>query len=384
MESLRLGIPPDGSICHFTVGRKNEIDALTERLKQREPGALLLKANYGAGKSHLLKFIREYALEKNWVVSLITLDAKSAVRFNRMDQIVGAVCRNISVPGSSRNGIRQFFNSAIRQIEYKKHNPAAWDQITAGTKWTQSHYFRSDAFYIALRAWARGDDYTCDQVEDWLQNPDDNDNRRPTFLYKMLIEGLRTRFRDPKPKEFYTSSDILVFRKSDQVCWQFLADLDRFARAMGYEGLVLGFDEFEDVIYNLQDIRYQKAAFWNLFEFFSGAKFPAQSYFAVTPGFVAKCKTLLFHKGEFDYDYSQFDALPTFEMSPITRRELNTLARRIIQAHQAAYDWNDNDGVEESVYEIVRIESSYPVENRVRQCIKAIVKHLDDRLEDGV
>jgi len=378
-----MGIPPDGDICHFTVGRKNEIEILTERLKEREPGALLLKANYGAGKSHLLRFIREYALAKGWAVSLTSVDAKSAVRFNRMDQIVGAVCRNITVPGSGKSGVRHFFDSAIKQISKGKHDAAAWAQITASTKWTQTRYFRGDAFYVALRAWVTGNDYTCDLIEDWLLNPADNDNKRPTFLYRALIEDLRSQFRDPRPKEYFTSSSRLVFFKSDEVCWLFLCDLFHFARAIGFEGVVLGFDEFEDVIYNLQDIRYQKAAFWNLFEFFSGVKYPSQSYFAVTPGFVEKCKRLLWRKGEFDYDYSQFDRLPTFEMSPITRRELNTLGRKIIQAHQTAYEWDGGPGVEEAVHEVIRIESSYPIENRVRQCIKSIVKLLDGRLEDN-
>jgi chromosomal replication initiation ATPase DnaA len=59
IESLRQGIPPEGHIRRFTVGRKSEIARLTTRLDKSESGALLLKANYGSGKTHLLRFIRE-------------------------------------------------------------------------------------------------------------------------------------------------------------------------------------------------------------------------------------------------------------------------------------------------------------------------------------
>ncbi len=91
VDSLRKGIPPDGYIGRFTVGREDEIQMLSDRLRIALPGSLLLKANYGCGKSHLLRFVRETALEQGYVVSSITLESKSAVRFNRMDQIMGAI-----------------------------------------------------------------------------------------------------------------------------------------------------------------------------------------------------------------------------------------------------------------------------------------------------
>lgn len=95
IESLRKGIPPDGFVRYFTVGRKREINDLTSRLQAKDGTVLLLKANYGSGKTHLLRYIREEALERNYAVSTVTLDSSSAVRFNRMDQIFGAVCRNM-------------------------------------------------------------------------------------------------------------------------------------------------------------------------------------------------------------------------------------------------------------------------------------------------
>ena len=90
---MRKGIPPDGFVRYFTVGRESEIAQLRAKLNPNGGGALLLKANYGSGKTHLLRFIREHALEENWVVSVISLDSAAAVRFNRMDQIGRASCR---------------------------------------------------------------------------------------------------------------------------------------------------------------------------------------------------------------------------------------------------------------------------------------------------
>lgn len=98
VEQLRMGIPPSGYTKHFTVGRSHEIEALETSLHGDGAPVLLLQANYGSGKSHLLRYIRDHALSENFAVSYVTLDAKSGVRFNRMDQIMGAILRNIEIP----------------------------------------------------------------------------------------------------------------------------------------------------------------------------------------------------------------------------------------------------------------------------------------------
>jgi hypothetical protein len=64
-----------------------------------------------AEKTHLLKFIKEEALNLGYVASLITLDSKSNARFNRMDQIFGQVCRNIQVPGINQKSVRYLFDA---------------------------------------------------------------------------------------------------------------------------------------------------------------------------------------------------------------------------------------------------------------------------------
>src|SRR5207249_10538454 len=120
--------------------------------------------------------------------------------------------------------------------------------------------------------------------------------------------------------------------------WDALADVHLLARASGHSGLVLLFDEFEDVIQNLNRRNLQEEAFLNLFRFFDGDRFPGLSYFAVTPDFVAKCKAELLQRGVYDFDYRRFDQLPFFEMEPIQRREFADLARRIRAVYGMAYD----------------------------------------------
>lgn len=98
-------------VKHFTVGRQSEVAQLLEYLRSNKPCSVLLQANYGSGKTHLLRFLRECALASGFAVSAVTLDAKSAVRFNRMDQILGAIFRNLELPSAPGvRGVRGFFD----------------------------------------------------------------------------------------------------------------------------------------------------------------------------------------------------------------------------------------------------------------------------------
>jgi hypothetical protein len=165
--------------------------------------------------------------------------------------------------------------------------------------------------------------------------------------------------------------------------WAILRDIHKLSLATGFKGFVILFDEFEDVIHNLKRVDHQEAAFWNLFTFYDGREFPGMSFFAVTPDFVRKSKRLLLEKNRWDYDFSRFDTLPTFEMSPLSEDELQELAIRILEAHGTAYEWEPDLAMKMlDLKAIVRKASSIQVQDRARHAIRQIVQFLDELLED--
>lgn len=389
IESLRKGIPPEGFVRQFTVGRESEMNELAARLDSGEPGALLLEANYGAGKTHLLQFVREIALSAGYVVSSVTLDAQSAVRFNRMDQILGAVWRGLELPGQQERGVRPFLNLVCKQIECTKasgNEQPFWQELTNGWKWDYSDTLASSAMFIAVRAWATGRPKVRDLVEDWCFQPWLYQSRRRE-LYEALVGGLRAHFRDPRPEwKFYAAAEgVFNFQlQSYAQSWSALQDIHDLACAAGLKGLVVLFDEFEDVIYNLKRVNHQEAAFWNLFQFYSGKQFESVSFFAVTPDFVRKCKSLLLEKGRWDYDYSMFEDLPRFQMSPLSTEDLQVLAIRIMDCHGVAYGWEPDLVVKLSeLKSLVQRASSIQVQDRARSTIREIVTFLDELFEDS-
>lgn len=384
IEELRKGIPPLGFVEHFTVGRHSEIDSLQAHLQHPDSTVLLLKANYGSGKSHLLRLIREKALRLNYAVSYVQLDAKSGVRFNRMDQIMGAILRSVELPlPDSTVGLRSLldFVSTASENARVDGQPEFWRELTDDWNWSFSETLSSAAFFVALRAWVTGDTAAQETVVDWLLNSQNYTGQRKV-LYESLVEDLRPHFRDPRPeRQFYEDNTFLYFRDDYRQSWETLSDIDLLLRKSGLSGLIVLFDEFEDVLTNLSRVEWQEKAFWNLFLFFSGKRFPGITYYAVTPGFAQKCKDRLIDQGRLDFDYRRFDHLPTFEMSPLEEPELQELAKRIVTAHATANDYTPGSGLLDMVKQVVAREARSPVQDRARHTIREVVKALDDAME---
>lgn len=388
IDSLRYGIPPEGFVRHFTVGRLSEINELTTRLQNNQSGTLLLKANYGSGKSHLLKFIRETALKQKFAVSSVTLDAKSAIRFNRMDQILGEVLKGLEVPNKSEQGISTFLDLVCEKARNDKiNNGTQWQKITNRNRWDTSKLLESPAIFISLRAWFSGRS-DKNVVQDWLY-------QRSKYLTKELfheiVEKANVRYRE----EFSLTSNLnwMSYQTKTQIfdfkanaysqAWSALRDIDLLARASGLQGLIILFDEFEDVLSNISKIDHQEIAFQNLFQFFIGQQFKGMSFFAVTPEFVSKCKHRLLTKNRWDEKYLHLDHIPTFEMSPLEIDHLKELAQKVRVIHGLAYNWDTNtNSIELGLNSVVERLGNIAVQNRTRQTIKEVVKFLDNQLEE--
>ena len=387
IEQLRFGIAPSGASRHLTVGRNSQIRELIRSLERaQEKRALLIHANYGAGKSHLLRVLREIALERGFAVALIVADAQGGVRFNRMDTIFGAICREVEVPGDSKKGIGVLFD-AYRRVDESNladHFIHQRDGISNNGKWDFSDRLMAPGIYVSLRAWvhAVGDCKVRDRIEAWLSSPESYRSQRK-LLYHELVADLRAHFLDARPEwQFYTDEVFLFHTGGHRQSWDALEDLHHLARCSGYRGLILLVDEFEDVIQNLPRRDHQQMAFHNLFSFFAGERFPGRAYFAVTPDFARKCKKELISRGLYDFDYGSFDNLPYFRLDPINVDDAILLARRIREVHAIAYHWGAEEAISDSVLQ-QHCKQLMVVErpDKIRQTIISVVGLLDSRLD---
>ena len=334
IESLRNGIPPNGLVSQFTVGRKEELlglEALLDPAARPDGPGHLIKANYGSGKTHLLRVIQEKALQGNYVVANVTVDANNGMRFNRMDQVLGRIYQSLESSNSSGRGIDVIFD-ALAQIS----TPQKVGQIRPGVVQDFARY------WVGNYSWV---------------NKDNIRNR---------LHNLSAIERGYWSKNQYETS------------WMGIENLNHLAKLAGYQGIVLLFDEFEDIFQNLNNIQWQQVAFENFFKFFENFHFSGLAFFAVTPDFIQKSKSLFRYRSDYGFSPDRFDELPQFSMSPITESNFNELAIKICNTHGAAYEWPAYEialaaGIEKKVH----LAYSSKMRDQTRLMIESIVCWLD-------
>lgn len=388
VESLRNGIPPSGHLREFTVGRASQIEQLTYGLDHQDddPRVLLLQANYGAGKTHLLKLVREVALESNYVVAFVTVDSKSNVRFNRMDQVLAGVMRAIEVPGAEGQGVGHLFDAFVNADEDSLPDTLVKERaaVTDDDRWSMSQALGSQALWVALRAWHLS---TAPDIRDYVSNylaySWDYDSQ-PRKLHAKLVKTLPRKVREPRDeREMFRDGSFKFRTTGHQSAWDALNDMRSLALMSGFKGLVLLFDEFEDVIQNMNNIKYERAAFTNLLRLFDERSYDGWAYFAVTPEFSQKCHDRLLEKEQYSFPIERFEDLERVRMDPVTKAQFKPLAASIRNVHGIAYEWDAAATFpKQRLDDILNRLYSRSSADQVRQAMVGLVEELDQGLDD--
>jgi hypothetical protein len=386
ISCLRNGIPPETQVRRLTVNHDSRIERCITDLIGQDSTALLIEANSGSGKTHYLRLIAEIAKENGCIISLVTLDSSSAVKLNRMDQIVGAVFRGIEIPGVTGTGIRPFMDmlsEKISEARFRRDPHEFWTCLTNDWRWDATDLLQSPSLYIALRAWSNGGAEEKDLIEDWLNYPwNYYENRK--LLGRKLVEDMKSYFIDPRsPRMLYSITEgIFNFQIPRYVqSWSALSDLKVLARKGGFNNFIILFDEVEDIIYNLDNLKWQKIAFKNMFRFFSKDGPAIPSCFAVTPDFEEKCRELLISRDSWSEEFAPLESLSRIRINPLGTEELKNLAEKISELYGIAYGYSDQ--MNGTMNDLHGLESVSPLGDRTRQTVKAVVEHLDQVFEDA-
>jgi len=340
MESLRLGIPPRNFGKLFTVGRDSEMLEVEKILNSTESHSHLIQGNYGEGKSHLLEAIKESALLKNYLVSSVTIDSRGGVRFNRMDQIVSAVVRNLTFSGSPSFGVDSIFERFVKS----NMKPAV-------------NKLNSSSLRMGISNWA------------------DSSEGSPRRTY------IRSIFYDTKSPGYINWQENNYFES-----WQLFNDLQNLSLLSGLSGIALFFDEFEDVIQNLNNRIWQQKAFENFFRMTNPKYFNGKIFFGVTPEFSDKSLFLMRNKyfGNVNEAKGQLENLPKFGLKNITLLDFQLLADRVCEFHSIAYQWNAvgiarNSGLDRQIQLAFHARGI----NSTRLIVQHFVEWLDRLLEES-
>ncbi len=298
-----------------------------------------------------------------------------------MDQVVGAVMRSIEIPAVDGAGVGNLFNAFLTGAESGRPTRLSpeRDAVTDHDRWSISHALRCPALWIALRSWHLCPDLAHREfVADYLASSWDHTDG-PSLLYQRLVRTLPLTVRDPRSLSSMIRDNVFKFDTAGhQPSWDALNDLRLLALMSGYRGLVLLFDEFEDVIQNMNNIAYERAAFNNLLRLFDESAYQSWAYFAVTPEFAEKCRDRLFEMEHYDYPVDRFDDLERIRMDPVTLPQFRSLADSIRDVHGIAYEWNAASKFpQERLDQVVMKLYSRSSADQVRQAMIGLVDEFD-------
>jgi len=363
IEGLRSGVPYRETAETFTLGRTPNLVALSrlmealEHQRQAPSHGLIIRAQYGDGKTHLLHALATMAEERNWLVSLVTLSRETPL--DRLDHLYPKIMQNIYRPGSNQPA----FDAVIR------------DALSAPHLVPDSRLLRaSDRVQAILDNLIRQDHGFDALVEDISGN----------FL---TLAEIKRFARD----NFGHRLPLAASRIKDEIR-HYLRLVDWIIAHTEYQGLLILFDEVELIGKFGRGGRAR--AYVNIGHFLEGVGDHILSVWAVAGNFQTDVilprkdhegighwlETRPKEQAGVPLAQSALDELSSARpLDPLTTDQIREMIEHILILHQNAYDWDAGlDGP--AFYQLVRAQMD-ALDVRLRTWIRMAVNLLDMRLQ---
>lgn len=237
IESLRKGIPPKRYTSHYTSGTEDFLTKVRKfHLETASTSGRLrfVSGSWGAGKTHFLRLLREEAFDARYLVSTVELNVDSTP-FNKFEQVFYDIVRNITSPEMYREG--QFdlaapFGEVLRRALLGTP-PGASDSVShERLQEEKERLFTAEDIDIDFRR------IVSQYWETFLPEGGDTatlENTRGRLLQWFAGEGTIGIYRPFGVQKIVNRANARLMLQS----------LSRFARHIGYRGLVILFDEAE-------------------------------------------------------------------------------------------------------------------------------------------
>ncbi|MCL5052788.1 MAG: ATP-binding protein [Gammaproteobacteria bacterium] len=373
LEALRAGVPNRESVLHLGTMQAQVVDKylanleLTARRANWEPtdrasAGLLISGGFGSGKSHLLEYLAQRALQQNFVVSRVVI-SKETPLYN-LAAVYRAAINDARVPG--RPG------SAITEI--------ATGLQTDSLRFAQLYrWLATDGSFVDHRLtstlrmfeqFAGGDEEFVDKIlQFWAGD-------------QFAVAEIRRRLREAG----WLSEYNIRSTREDVLCRDRLSFVSRLIGAAGYSGWVILLDEVE--LIGRYSLLQRGRAYAELAQWLQGASHDPQ----------APVTTVLTTVDDFESEVlvarNDLEKIPVrlaamaqgspqllelakrgmellrdnqIRLEPPTNEELDVTYRAIKALHGEALQWDPPD-----VHGIERLPS-----NRMRQYVRSWINEWD-------
>ena len=165
LNSLKGGVVPRIGLPYITVGRKNEIEALLHDIDIISEGGASFRfivGRYGSGKSFLLQTIRNYVMERGFIVADADLSPERRLQGTRGQGLATyrELISNLSTKTKPEGGaltlvldrwISAVQNEAVQETGLLPGDPALAAAVASDDKTERRAAFRNDVHVVQQR-----------------------------------------------------------------------------------------------------------------------------------------------------------------------------------------------------------------------------------------
>lgn len=386
LNSLKGGVVPRIGLPYITVGRKAEIEALLHDVDVIQEGGASFRfivGRYGSGKSFLLQTIRNYVMDKNFVVVDGDLSPERRLQGSKGQGLATyrELIQNLSTKTRPEGGaltliLDRWINSVQTQVVSEgiaSDDPkfeAAVDQKIYGVISSLNELVHGFDFAKLLNmyyhAYMSGDDETKAKVVKWFRGE-----------YSHKTEAKKD-----------LGVDIII---SDSNWYEYLKLFATFFRQAGYAGLMIMIDELVN-IYKIPNAISRQYNYEKILTMYNDTLQGKAKYLGIimcgTPQAVEDRRRGVYSyealrsrlaSGKFAQESARDMYAPVIKLEPLTAEEMLVLTEKLADMHVNLYGYErtitDNDLAQFIKIEYARVGADTNI--TPREIIRDFIELLD-------
>jgi hypothetical protein len=351
MNALSSGVVPRRGLEYIAVGRRKETETFVRDLDDTAAGGgafRFISGRFGNGKSFMIQMIRNYAMDKGFVVMDADLSIDRRLTGSRKEGLNTYVelVKNMSIRTRPDNGaleplLQEWIDSAEEAARKELGRDPNDAEIEARLKKSVSGLSTLPYYNDFLKV-----------VMSYYRDSRDGVEDIPALRW---LRGEMELKRDVRSK---LGIDSVI---NDSNWYGFIKIWAEFVVGLGYKGLVVFLDEAV-VLYKLQNRASRSNNYERLLTMFNDIMQGKSSYLSMyvcgTPEFIEDSNRGLFSyealksrliQGKYENGYDNYLG-PVINLRPLTKEEIYVLLRTIRDLHEQRYGYTS--GVDDEKLQI--------------------------------
>lgn len=362
INSLKGGVVPRVGLPYIAVGRKNEINALLHDVDIIADGGASFRfvvGKYGSGKSFLLQTIRNYVMDRNFVVADADLSPERRLQGRKGEGLATykELIRNLSTKTRPEGG-------ALTLILDRWISNVQSEVVAAGTSVSDPTFpkeveKRIYAVVSALQDMVHGFDFARLLTMYYQAFTEGND-----MLKGHIVKWFRGEYVTKTEAKAELGVNIII---SDEDWYEYLKLFALFLKKAGYSGMLVLIDELVN-IYKVPNSITRQYNYEKILTMYNDALQGKASHIGIIMSGTPQCVEDT-RRGIYSYealrsrlaegrfaDETRRDMLaPVIRLEPLTHEEMLVLVEKLADIHAQLYEYTCSM-TEEDFADFIRIE----------------------------